>query len=133
MYRREVAKRSTPELDRPAGALAWARRGIAETPGWQVVKLDDLAAEILADTGDADGVVELRRHHHERVPSSSTYAALQGAARANGTWAAEIDAARTALAARDNVGLIDALLVDGDNDEAWDVATSGGQALVSSQ
>jgi hypothetical protein len=31
------------ELGRPAGALAWARRGIAETTGWQVAKLYDLA------------------------------------------------------------------------------------------
>jgi hypothetical protein len=121
------------ELGRPADALAWARRGIAETSGWQVANLYDLAAGLVADTGDVDGVVELRRHHHERAPSSSTYAKLQTAARADGTWDAEVTAARAALAARDTAGLIDALLADGDTDEAWKAATPGDQALMSSQ
>lgn len=121
------------ELGRPADALVWARRGIAETSGWQVAHLYDLAAGLVADTGDHDGVVELRRHHHERAPSSSTYTKLQTAARASGTWDAEVTAARAALAARDTAGLIDALLADGDTDEAWQAATSGDQALMSSQ
>lgn len=121
------------ELGRPADALAWARRGIAETTGWQIAKLYDLAAGLVGDTGDVDGVVELRRHHHERVPSSSTYAQLQAAARATGTWDAEIVAARAALSAHDTPGLIDALLADGDTDEAWRTATTTDQPLMSSQ
>jgi uncharacterized Zn finger protein len=121
------------ELDRPADALAWAHRGIADTTGWQVANLYDLAADLLADTGDIEGVVGLRRHHHERMPSSSTYANLQTAARANGTWDVEIAGARAVLAARDTGGLIDALLTDGDTDEAWHAATSGDPQLASSQ
>jgi hypothetical protein len=121
------------ELGRQADALAWARRGIAETSGWQVANLYDLATGLVADTGDADGVVELRRHHHERAPSSSTYAKLQTAALVNGSWDAEVAAARAALAARDTAGLIDALLADGDTNEAWQAATSGDQQLMSSQ
>lgn len=121
------------ELGRPADALAWAGRGIAETTGWQIEKLYDLAASLVADTGDPEGVVELRRHHHERVPSSSTYAKLQAAARATGTWDAEITPARAVLAAHDTAGLIDALLADGDTDGAWQTATSAGQPLTSSQ
>ena len=49
------------ELGRSADALAWARRGIGETSGWQVAKLYDLAAELLGEVGDTAAVVELRR------------------------------------------------------------------------
>ncbi|MFN7149296.1 MAG: hypothetical protein ACK4V6_07425 [Microthrixaceae bacterium] len=121
------------ELGRADGALVWARRGIAETNGWQVAKLYDLAADLLADEGDLGGVVELRRHHHERMPSASTYARLQAAARTTDTWSAEIAAARALLAERDPAGLIDALLADGDADEAWDVATAGDGEVSSAQ
>lgn len=121
------------ELGQPEDALVWARRGIAETSGWQVAKLYDLAADLLADAGDLDEVVELRRHHHERVPDASTYAKLQAAARASGTWDSEVGQARAVLAERDPAGLINALLADGEPDEAWDVATAGDRELLASQ
>lgn len=111
------------ELGEVDDALAWARRGIAETSGWQVAKLYDLAAELLTDQGELDEVVELRRNHHERMPSSSTYDKLQRAARARGTWGAEIAPARGVLAERSPTGLIDVLLADGEPEEAWRVAT----------
>lgn len=121
------------ELGQADDALVWARRGIAETSGWQVAKLYDLAADLRSDAGDVDEVVELRRHQHERMPGSSTYAKLQTAARANGTWEAEIGPARAALAERDPAGLIDALLADGEPEAAWDAATAGDRELGSSQ
>jgi hypothetical protein len=121
------------ELGRDDDALAWARRGIARTSGWQVARLYDLAADLLGDEHDLGGVVELRRHHHERVPSASTYARLQAAARANDTWDAEIAPARARLAERDPSGLVDALLADGAADEAWDVATASDRELSSTQ
>ena len=74
------------ELDDPDAALDWARRGIAETSGWQVAKLYDLAAGLLADRADAEGVFELRLHQHERMPSSTTYRQLQTAAEQLGRW-----------------------------------------------
>ncbi|HZA75561.1 MAG TPA: hypothetical protein VE623_04130 [Acidimicrobiales bacterium] len=113
------------ELGRDDDALAWALRGIAETNGWQVSELYDLAARLLHDRNDIDAVLALRREQHERVPSSSTYALLKTAATARGTWESERDAARSVLA-RDPGGLVDALLTDGDTDEAWTVATAGG-------
>lgn len=121
------------ELGRTDDALAWARRGIAETTGSQVAKLYDLAADLLGDENDLGGVVELRRHHHERMPSASTYARLQAAARADDTWDAAIAPARARLAERDPAGLVDALLADGDADEAWDVATAGDREIASTQ
>lgn len=121
------------ELGQVDEALTWARRGIAETSGWQVAKLYDLAADLLTDEGNPDEVVELRRHHHERMPAASTYANLQAAGRSNGTWETEVGPARSVLAARDPAGLIDALLGDGEPDLAWDVAATGDRELAASQ
>lgn len=121
------------ELGRPADALAWARRGIAETSGWQVANLYDLAAGVLADGSALEEVVALRRGQHERMPSSSTYSKLQAAARVTDMWDAEIVSARAVLASRDPAGLVDVLLADGDSDEAWRTATSGNRLLSSSQ
>lgn len=121
------------ELDLPADALAWARRGIAETTGWQVAKLYDLAADLLASAGDHPAVVELRRDHHQRMPSSTTYDRLQTAARATGTWDTEITGARARLTEKDPAGLIDALLADGQPDAAWQTATNTNQQLHASQ
>jgi hypothetical protein len=121
------------ELDRRADALAWARRGIAETSGWQLANLYDLAASLLTDNGALVEVVGLRREQHERMPSLSTYSKLQAAARAADSWDAEIVAARAVLAARDPAGLVDALLADGDNEEAWRTANAGNSELSSTQ
>ncbi|MGH8776998.1 MAG: hypothetical protein ACRDWI_18240 [Jiangellaceae bacterium] len=121
------------ELGQVEDALGWARRGIADTNGWQVAKLYDLAAGLLADRGELDEVVELRRHHHDRLPSASTYATLQTAARSTDTWEAEVGPARAALAERNPAGLIDTLIADGEPDEAWSVATACDRELSSSQ
>jgi hypothetical protein len=121
------------ELDRVDDALRWARRGIAETSGWQVAKLYDVAAGLLTHADDLGEVVALRRHHHERMPSSSTYAKLKGAATVAGAWDAEVARARAVLAERDPVGYIDALLADGECDEAWTAATIGDDEVPASQ
>lgn len=121
------------ELDEIDDALKWARRGIAETSGWQVTRLYDLAAGLLTDTNDLEAVVDLRRDHHERMASLATYTALQAAARSVGTWDAEVGQARAVLAERDTAGFVDALLADGESDEAWTVATTENQGLAASQ
>ena len=121
------------ELGEVDAALEWARRGIAGTNGWQVGKLYDLAADLLAADGDLGGVVELRRDHHQRMPSSSTYARLQAAAGAADTWGAEVASARAALADRGPAGLIDALLADDEPNQAWNTATAMDRDLDGSQ
>lgn len=121
------------ELGQMDDALQWARRGIETTSGWQVAKLYDLAAGLLGDAGEVEAVVGLRRHHHQRMPSASTYAKLQAAARSNQTWDAEIGLARAVLAERDPAGHIDALLADGAADQAWAAATAGEHELHASQ
>lgn len=112
------------EIGRMDDALAWARRGIDTTTGWQVAKLYDLTAQVLSEQGDAPGVVAIRREHHERMASASTYAALKTAADASGTWSHEVGDARAVLAARDRGGLVDALLADGDSELAWEAAAA---------
>ena len=121
------------ELGQVDDALMWVRRGIDETNGWQVGKLYDLAADLLADSGDPDGVVELRRRHHQRMPSASTYARLKAAAAANDTWGGEVEPARDVLAERDPAGRIDALLADGEPDRAWNTASATDRDLDVSQ
>ena len=112
------------ELDRSDDALAWARRGIESTNGWQVAKLYDIAAGVLAERGDDSAVLDLRREQHQRMSSATTYTLLQQAARSIGVWDRELAGARTALRARDVGGLVDALLADGDPDAAWAAAMS---------
>jgi hypothetical protein len=113
------------ELGRTDDALAWARRGIAETTGWQVAGLYDLSARLLADRGDGEAVLALRLSQHERGPTLATYSLLKAAASTQGVWEGERDAAREVLAGRDRGGLVDALLADGDVDQAWTAAMSG--------
>jgi uncharacterized Zn finger protein len=110
------------ELDDPDAALAWARRGIVETSGWHVAKLYDLAAGLLADRADAEGVFELRLHQHERMPSSTTYRQLRTAAEQLDRWDTERAAARAVLEQRSPPGFVDALLDDGDTATAWAAA-----------
>jgi uncharacterized Zn finger protein len=110
------------ELGRDDLVLEWTSRGIAETNGWQVSRLYDLACETRARLGQPLEVLRLRRSHHERLPSSSTYAVLRRAAEEVGAWEVERPAARVAVEKSDVRGFIDALLSDGDRDLAWDVA-----------
>jgi hypothetical protein len=66
--------------------LAWAKRGIARTSGWQVSQLYDLACGVHDAREEPLEVLALRRAQHERMPSSSTYRALRTAAEALGAW-----------------------------------------------
>jgi hypothetical protein len=110
------------ELGRDDDALAWAQRGIAETGGWQVAQLYDLAAGVYVRRGALGEVVALRWDQHRRMTSSTTYALLREAAEATGGWDPERSSARSVLEAEDLGGLVDALLADGETEAAWRVA-----------
>jgi uncharacterized Zn finger protein len=110
------------ELGRDDEVLLWAKRGITETDGWQVTQLYDLACGVYERRSAALEVLRLRREQHGRMASASTYSRLRGAADAVGAWDIERDAARLALRERDLGGLVDALLGEGDVEEAWSVA-----------
>ena len=107
------------ELGRDEDVVAWARRGIAETTGWQVARLYDLASEAYARKDATDEIIALRRDEHRRMPSPSTYELLRDATEACGSWGSERELARAAL---DPAGLVDVLLADGEPGAAWDVA-----------
>ncbi len=98
------------KIGRPDDVLAWARRGIDATTGWQVTKLFDLSVRVLDERGDTARVLALRREHLERMPSASTYAALKSAAVEVGCWRDIVADARAVLAVWDRGGLVDVLL-----------------------
>jgi uncharacterized Zn finger protein len=111
------------ELGREDEVLSFALRGIAETSGWQVDKLYDLACGVHERAGAPVEVLALRRQQHERTPTASSYSTLRRAAEALGAWGLERDAARRALRERDRSSYVDALLQEGDAETAWTVAT----------
>jgi uncharacterized Zn finger protein len=109
------------ELGRDDDALSWAQRGIAESGGWQVAQLYDLAAAAFLRRGAPGEVVRLRWEEHRRMTSSTTYALLRQAAETTGVWDSERSSARSVLEAEDLGGLVDALLVDQEPAAAWRV------------
>jgi hypothetical protein len=109
------------ELGRDGDVLGWATRGIAETSGWQVAQLYDLATGVHLRRGENHAVLRLRREQHQRMPSSSTYGLLRSASESCGEWPVERPAARAVLAEHDLGGLADVLLSDGELDAAWQV------------
>ncbi len=112
------------ELGLDDEALGWAKRGIAQTSGWQVAQLYDLACAVHAAREEPLEVLALRRTQHERMPSSSTYRALRTAAEALEAWPLEQDAARATLQRTDERGFVDALLGDGELELAWRAAVA---------
>lgn len=120
---RRVAE-AMAELGRDDLVLSWASRGIAETGGWQLGALYDLACKTYGRSDQPLEVLRLRREQHERMPSSSTYGALKAAAQALEAWDVERDAARAILRSTDLRGYIQVLLADGDNQLAWEIATA---------
>ena len=58
------------ELGRDDDVLSWALRGIAETDGWQLDKLYDLACGVHERRAAPLEVLALRREQHERMASS---------------------------------------------------------------
>ena len=112
------------ELGRDEEAVAWARRGIEQTTGWQTDQLFDIACAAHARREEPAEALALRRAQHERIPSSSSYRQLRTAAEAIHAWPVERDAARRVLSDRNPVGLVDALLDDAEDELAWQTATS---------
>jgi len=112
--------------------LAWAKRGIAPTSGWQVSQLYDLACGVHDAREEPLEALALRRAQHERMPSSSTYRALRRSAEALDAWPLEQDAARATLQHADVRGYVDALLGDGELGLAWSAAVAASQHALGS-
>src|SRR3954447_3740097 len=119
------------ELGLDDEALAWAKRGIVQTSGWQVAQLYDMACDIRRR--EPLEVLALRRAEHEQMPSSSTYRALRAAAEALDAWPLEQDAARATLQRTDARGFVDALLSDDELELAWSAATVAPRDALGSE
>lgn len=118
------------EIDRPDLVLTWTARAITNSDGWQLGSLYELACTTHAQLQHPIEVLRLRRAHHERMPSSSTYGALKRAAGALDAWERERDAARATLRATDPREYLHALLADGDDDLAWQTAAAAPAAAL---
>ena len=112
------------ELGRDEEAIAWARRGIEQTTGWQTDQLFDIACAAHGRREEPAEALALRRAQHERTPSSSSYCRLRTAAEAIHVWPVERDGARRVLSDRNPPGLVDALLNDDEAELAWQTATA---------
>src|SRR4051812_36978208 len=120
------------ELGLDDEVLAWARRGIAHTSGWQVSQLYDLACDVHDAREEPLEVLALRRAQHERMPSPSTYRALRAAAEPFDAWGLEQDAARATLQRTDARGFVDALLSDDEEELAWNAALAAPRDALGS-
>jgi len=120
------------ELGLDDEVLAWAKRGIAQTSGWQVSQLYDLACDVHDARGKPLEVLALRRAQHERMPSSSTYRALRAAAEALDAWGLEQEAARATLERTDARGFVEALLGDDELELAWSAAQAAPRDALGS-
>jgi hypothetical protein len=58
------------ELGRDDEVVTWARRGIAQTSGWQTDQLYDLACSAHIRRGEPLEALALRRAQHERTPTT---------------------------------------------------------------
>ena len=81
----------------------------------------------------AAGIASIRRdlHAHPELCFQEVRTADLVAAKLT-EWGIEFERARAVLAERDPGGFIDALLADGDADEAWEVANTGDREIQAS-
>lgn len=111
---------------RPAEAIIWARRGLAEKGGWpQSGRLRDALVGMLLDAGDIQAAMGERRAEFERNPTAAAYRALTGTARrcadepGDGAWAIGVLRAHVARQPAFAAELIAVLLAEGQLDQAW--------------
>lgn len=119
-YRETEIASAMREIGRDDLALAHARVGLSAAGANDRHRLAPIADAILAEQGDAEGLLALRRDWHQIEPNRSTYARLRDASEALDRWDAERPAAIVALG-RSNPGeLMAVLLAEGRVAEAWE-------------
>jgi hypothetical protein len=106
-------------------AIAWARRGLAERPGWpHTDRLRDALVDMLLDGGDSEAALVVRRTEFERHPTATAYRCLAEAARAVGAgdptpWALTVLRGRVAQQPAYAAELVAILLALGHDEQAW--------------
>lgn len=116
------------DAGRRQDAITWARRGLADKPGWPHTEQlrDDLVSMLLAE-GKADEAVSARREEFARHPTGTTYRALavtsaQVGAGDPAPWALEILTERVRRQPVFATELLDVLSILGRHEEAWRLA-----------
>jgi hypothetical protein len=106
-------------------AIEWARRGLAERPGWpHTDRLRDGLVDMLLDEGDTEAAVVVRRTEFERHPTATAYRCLADTAGAVGAgdptlWALTVLHGRVAQQPVHAPELIAVLLAIGHDEQAW--------------
>jgi uncharacterized Zn finger protein len=130
--------RELDEAGRHDEALSWAERGLREA-GRPDNQLVDYLADRYAADDRGDKVLALRRSRFEAERILANYQSLRRAATESGTWSA--DRAKALAQLREDASsappqgyfswawagpvLVDALIDDGDLDQAWTAVTTG--------
>ena len=137
------------ELDgagRHGEALGWAERGLRDA-GRPDDQLVDYLADRYAADGRAEDVLALRRSRFEAERTLAHYQALRRAAGDSGTWGADQAEALARLREDARMGptrgyfnwawggpvLVEALIDDGDLDDAWTAVTTGAAKTSATQ
>jgi hypothetical protein len=113
------------EAGRRQEAIEWARRGLAERPGWpHTDRLRDVLVDMLLDDGDTEAAMVVRRTEFERHPTATAYRCLADTARAVGAgdpmpWALTVLHGWVAQQPAYTPELIAILLALGDDEQAW--------------
>jgi hypothetical protein len=106
-------------------AIAWARCGLAEKPGWpHTDRLRDALVDMLLDDGDSEAALVVRRTEFERHPTATAYRCLAETARAVGAgdptpWVLTVLRDRVAQQPAYAAELVAILLALGHDEQAW--------------
>lgn len=114
------------QAQRPAEAIDWARRGLAEyESGYQAAELRDLLVRLLIETGEPATAVAERRTAFDAQPTIDNLRSLLATVAetdreaAHTEWALAVVRERAARQVGYLPHLIDALVLAGRDDEAW--------------
>jgi hypothetical protein len=114
------------QAQRPAEAIGWARRGLAEYPsGYQSVELRDLLVRLLIEVGEPGAAVAERRAALDAQPTVDNLRSLLATVAetdrdaAHTEWALAVVRDRAARQEGYLPHLIDALVLAGRDGEAW--------------
>jgi hypothetical protein len=128
------------DAGRPAEAVDWARRGLADQGASRLADpLRDTLVDLLLNSGDGDAAVAVWRTEFERRPSGATYQALLTAARRCradsrlGGWAVEVLHDRVAREPALAATLVEILLAEGLVEQAWQVGLDHADRLPERQ
>jgi uncharacterized protein DUF6880/Ku-like protein len=102
-------------------AIMWARRGLADKPGWpHAERLRDTLVDLLRGAGDIAAAVQVRRDGFQRHPTATTYRALAATGADDpAPWALPILHDRVVEQPPYAGELVEVLLLLGRDEEAW--------------